>query len=292
MARESRLATNNLQLFDLPAVSDLIRTALAEDLGRGDITTRLTVPPDARATGTLLAKQDGVLAGLPLVERVFAALGGRVAIAALAAEGDALVPGMRVATVEGPAADVLIGERLALNFVQQLSGVATLTRRYVDAVRGTKARVVDTRKTTPGLRVLEKYAVRMGGGYNHRAGLDDGILIKDNHLVAAGGVTAAVRAARAGAPHGLKVQVECASLAQVDEALAAAADAILLDNMSVADMTDAVRRIAGRAVVEASGGVTLATVRAIADSGVDLISVGALTHSAPALDLSLKIQLA
>jgi len=286
----NNLTTNN-QLFDLPAVADLIRTALAEDVGRGDITTRLTVPAAARARGTLLAKQDGVLAGLPLVERVFTALGGRVTIQTFVSDGAALKSGSRVASVEGPAADVLIGERLALNFVQQLSGVATLTRRYVDAVRGTKARVIDTRKTTPGLRVLEKYAVRMGGGGNHRAGLDDGILIKDNHLVAAGGVTAAVSAARGAAPHGLKVQVECATQAQVEEAIAAGADAILLDNMSTADMAEAVRRIAGRAVVEASGGVTLETVRAIAETGVDLISVGALTHSAPALDLSLKIQL-
>ena len=280
-----------MSLFDLPAVTELVRIALAEDVGRGDITTRLTVPPGAQATGILLAKQVGVLAGLPLVERVFAALGGRVATRALAADGDALTPGLHVATVEGPAADVLIGERLALNFVQQLSGVATLTRRYVEAVQGTKARVVDTRKTTPGLRVLEKYAVRLGGGSNHRGGLDDGILIKDNHLVAAGGVSAALRAARAGAPHGLKLQVECATLAQVDEAIAAGADAILLDNMPADAMTDAVRRIAGRAVVEASGGVTLATIRAIAETGVDLISVGALTHSAPAIDLSLKITL-
>jgi nicotinate-nucleotide pyrophosphorylase (carboxylating) len=214
-----------------------------------------------------------------------------VTTTALAADGDACASGTRLATVEGPAADVLVGERLALNFVQQLSGVATLTRRYVEAVRGTRARVVDTRKTTPGLRALEKYAVRMGGGHNHRAGLDDGILIKDNHLVAAGGVAAAVGAARQGAPHGLKVQVECATLAQVDAALAAGADAILLDNMTPDALADAVRRIAGRALVEASGGVTLATIRAIADTGVDLISVGALTHSAPAVDLSLKIQL-
>jgi nicotinate-nucleotide pyrophosphorylase (carboxylating) len=277
--------------FDLPAVAELIRIALAEDVGRGDITTRLTVPPGARATGTLLAKQDGVLAGLPLVGRVFEALGGRVMTTALAADGDAFTVGTWVATVEGPAADVLVGERLALNFVQQLSGVATLTRRYVEAVRGTRARVIDTRKTTPGLRALEKYAVRMGGGHNHRAGLDDGILIKDNHLVAAGGVAAAVAAARQGAPHGLKVEVECATLAQVDAALVAGADAILLDNMTPDALADAVRRIAGRALVEASGGVTLATIRAIAETGVDLISVGALTHSAPAVDLSLKIQL-
>ncbi|MDX2165462.1 MAG: carboxylating nicotinate-nucleotide diphosphorylase, partial [Deltaproteobacteria bacterium] len=262
--------------FELPAVADLIRTALAEDVGRGDVTTRLTVPRGAGAHGTLLAKQDGVLAGLPLVARVFDALGGGVTVQALATDGDAFSAGTKLATVEGPAATVLIGERLALNLVQQLSGVATLTRQYVDAVRGTKARIIDTRKTTPGLRALEKYAVRMGGGGNHRAGLDDGILIKDNHLVAAGGVAAAVGAARAGAPHGLRIEVECATLAQVDQALAAGADALLLDNMAPDQMAEAVRRIAGRALVEASGGVTLATVRAIAETGVDLISVGAL----------------
>jgi nicotinate-nucleotide pyrophosphorylase (carboxylating) len=279
--------------FDLAVVTDLIRTALAEDVGRGDITTRLTVPATARARGTLLAKQDGVLAGLPLVARVFDAVGGGVTVTAAAAanDGDGFNTGTTLATVEGPAAAVLIGERLALNFVQQLSGVATLTRQYVDAVRGTKARIIDTRKTTPGLRVLEKYAVRMGGGANHRTGLDDGVLIKDNHLVAAGGVAAALAAARHGAPHGLKIEVECATLAQVDEAVAAGADAILLDNMTPETMADAVRRIAGRAVVEASGGVSLASVRAIAATGVDLISVGALTHSAPAVDISLKIQL-
>jgi nicotinate-nucleotide pyrophosphorylase (carboxylating) len=279
-----------MTVFALPQVTALLEAALAEDVGRGDVTTRLTVPPGVRATGTLLAKQDGVLAGLPLVARVFAVLGAaEVTVTTLAADGDAFATGTRLATVAGPAADLLIGERLALNLVQRLSGVATLTRRYVEAVAGTRARIVDTRKTTPGLRALEKHAVRMGGGHNHRAGLDDGILIKDNHLSAAGGVAAAVSAARRGAPHGLRVEVECATPAQVDEALAAGADAILLDNMSTAQIAEAVRRIAGRALVEASGGVTLATIRAVAETGVDLISVGALTHSAPAVDISMKI---
>jgi len=279
-----------MTVFALPQVTALLQAALAEDVGRGDVTTRLTVPPGVRATGTLLAKQDGVLAGLPLVARVFAVLGAaEVTVTTLAADGAAFATGTRLATVVGPAADLLIGERVALNLVQRLSGVATLTRRYVDAVAGTRARIVDTRKTTPGMRALEKYAVRMGGGHNHRAGLDDGILIKDNHLTAAGGVAAAVSAARRGAPHGLRVEVECATPTQVDEALAAGADAILLDNMSTAQIADAVRRIAGRALVEASGGVTLATLRAVADTGVDLISVGALTHSAPAVDISMKI---
>jgi nicotinate-nucleotide pyrophosphorylase (carboxylating) len=280
-------------IFDLPAVRALIDAALAEDIGRGDLTTQLTVPPAARATAAIVAKQPGVLAGAPLVDRVFAALGaGDVVLAHRLADGSAFAAGVRLVDVEGQASDLLAGERVALNLVQHLSGVATLTRQYVDAVRDTRARVVDTRKTTAGFRVLEKYAVRMGGGANHRLGLDDGILIKDNHLTAAGGVTAAIRAARAGAPHTVRVQVECATLAQVDEALAAGTDAVLLDNMSVEQIAAAVRRIGGRAIVEASGGVTLATVRAIADTGVDLISVGALTHSAPAIDISMKIALA
>lgn len=282
---------SEMSIFELPQVEALIRTALAEDVGRGDLTTRLTVSAGVEATGTLLAKENGVLAGLPLVERVFAAVGAGVAVTALATDGDAFTRGTTLATVEGPAAVLLVGERLALNLVQRLSGVATLTRRYVEAVAGTRARIIDTRKTTPGLRVLEKYAVRMGGGGNHRAGLDDGILIKDNHITAAGGVTAALRAARAGAPHGLRIEIECATLSQVDEALAAGADALLLDNMAPADLAEAVRRAAGRALTEASGGITLETVRAIAETGVDLISVGALTHSAPAVDISMKIRI-
>jgi nicotinate-nucleotide pyrophosphorylase (carboxylating) len=279
-----------MTVFDLPAVRAVVEAALAEDVGRGDLTTQLTVPPDLRATAVMVAKQDGVLAGAPLVDRVFAALGARdLTVTHQVDEGSAFGVGTALVLVTGRAADLLTGERTALNFVQQLSGVATLTRRYVDAVRGTTARIVDTRKTTPGLRALEKYAVRMGGGHNHRLGLDDGILIKDNHITAAGGVGPAVAAARRGAPHTARVEVECAALDQIDAALAAGADAILLDNMSVEQTAAAVRHIAGRAVIEASGGVTLSTVRAIAETGVDLISVGALTHSAPAVDLSMKI---
>jgi nicotinate-nucleotide pyrophosphorylase (carboxylating) len=279
--------------FDLPQVAAAVAAALGEDVGRGDLTTRLTVPPGVRAIGTLLAKQDGVLAGLPLVAKLFAVLDpSAVAVTARAADGEAFRAGAVLAEVAGPAAALLTGERTALNFVQQLSGVATITRRYAEAVAGTAARVIDTRKTTPGLRVLEKYAVRMGGGHNHRFGLDDGVLIKDNHLTAAGGIAAAVAAARRGAPHTARIQVECVTLAQIDEALAAGADSLLLDNMTVEHLHAAVQRVAGRALLEASGGVTLATIRAIAETGVDLISVGALTHSAPAVDLSLKIRLA
>jgi nicotinate-nucleotide pyrophosphorylase (carboxylating) len=278
--------------FDLPAVDDLIRSAVAEDLGRGDLTTQLTIDPAARATAQIVAKQSGVLAGLPLVEKVFAALGSTaVRVESQLTDGAGFSGGGVIARLSGPAADLLSGERVALNFLQHLSGVATLTKRFVDAVAETKARIVDTRKTIPGLRLLEKYAVRVGGGHNHRLGLDDGVLIKDNHIVAAGGVAAAVTLARANAPHTVKIEVECTSMAQVDEALQAAADSILLDNMSPAEMTDAVERIAGRAVVEASGGVTLEHVGAVAQAGVDLISVGALTHSAPAVDLSMRVTL-
>ena len=280
-----------MTIFELPQLDELIRAALAEDVGRGDVTPRLTVPPGRRAIGALLAKQQGVLAGLPLVARVFAAMGAAVRVDERLHDGATFSAGTTLAAIEGLAANLLIGERLALNLVQRLSGVATVTRRFVDAVAGTRARVIDTRKTTPGLRALEKYAVRIGGGGNHRSGLDDGILIKDNHITAAGGVGAALAAARRGAPHGLRIEIECATLAQVDEALAAGAEAILLDNMPVAQLAEAVRHIGGRAVSEASGGVTLETIRAIAETGVDLISVGALTHSAPAIAISMKIQL-
>ena len=282
-----------MTVFDLPAVRALIDAALAEDVGRGDLTTELTVPPERRATAVILAKQDGVLAGGPLMDRIVAAVGARQAsIAHHLDDGAAFTTGARLISIEGRAADLLVAERTALNLIQRLSGVATLTRRFVDAVAGTRARIVDTRKTTPGMRALEKYAVRAGGGHNHRLGLDDGILIKDNHLVAAGGVGAAVAAARRGAPHTARVQVECATIDQVDEALAAGVDAILLDNMSVSELATAVRHIAGRALIEASGGVTLATVRGIADAGPDLISVGALTHSSPSSDLAMDLALA
>jgi nicotinate-nucleotide pyrophosphorylase (carboxylating) len=278
-----------MDVFDLPVVRQLIERALAEDVGDGDITTRLTVPADRRARAEIAAKQRAVLAGLPLVSRVCAAVGGEIAVVTHVTDGARVVPGQVLATLSGPAASLLVAERLSLNFLQHLSGVATLTARFVDAVRGHRCRIVDTRKTTPGLRALEKYAVRVGGGHNHRTRLDDGILIKDNHITAAGGVRAAVVAARAGAPHGLRVEVECATLADVDEALAGGADAVLLDNMTVDTIAAAVHRIGGRALVEVSGGVNLDTVGAIAATGVDLISVGALTHSAPAVDIHMTL---
>lgn len=271
----------------LPGVEALLAAALSEDLGRGDVTTRLTVPDSRQGDAFLTAKAEAVIAGLSLVEPVFRLAGDGVSVQYEAADGDRVEPGRVLCRMRGPARVLLSGERVALNFVQQLSGVATLTRKFVDAVAGTRARITDTRKTVPGLRVLQKYAVRVGGGSNHRAGLDDGILIKDNHIAAAGGLVAAVCSARKGAPHGLKIEVECETLDQVEQALASGADVILLDNMSPAQMRDAVSRIGGRALVEASGGIGLDTVRAVAETGVDLISVGALTHSITAVDISM-----
>jgi nicotinate-nucleotide pyrophosphorylase (carboxylating) len=268
----------------------LLELALAEDIGSGDITSIVTVPADAQATGTLLAKAPGVISGLGVAADVFRRVDPAVTFSPLVANGDRVAAMTPIATVSGPARSILAGERLALNLVQRLSGIATVTARYVTAVAGTKARIVDTRKTTPGLRALEKAAVRHGGGHNHRYGLADGVLIKDNHLAAVGGpdrVGRAVAQARAGAPHTLRIEVEVTTLAELKEALAAGADVVLLDNMDVPTMREAVRCTGGRALLEASGGITLERVAEIAATGVDLISVGALTHSAPALDISL-----
>jgi len=276
----------------LPAVESLIRAALAEDIGRGDVTTMATVGAGTPGRAEIVAKQPGVLAGVALVARVFELLGAaQVAVEARRADGESFARGDVLVRLRGPARDLLSGERVALNFLQRLCGVATSTRRFVDAVAGTRARIIDTRKTTPGFRVLEKYAVRAGGGGNHRGGLDDGILIKDNHIAAAGGLTKAVQRARRAAPHTLRVEVECRTLREVDAAVRSGAEVILLDNMSAAQMREAVRRVAARALLEASGGVSLETVRAIAETGVDLISVGALTHSAPVIDLSMRLKL-
>lgn len=258
---------------------------LAEDVGTGDVTTLALVDEDAVCAAVLLVKEPGVICGFEAASAVFAELGVR--FEPLTAEGSRVEPGP-VADIEGPARGVLTGERLALNLVGRLSGVATLTRRYVDAVDGTGAVILDTRKTTPGLRALEKHAVATGGGTNHRFGLADGVLVKDNHLRFAGGVTAAVTRMRAAAT-GLPVEVEADTLEQVREALDAGADAILLDNMTPDELRDAVALVAGRAKLEASGGVTLDTVREIAETGVDFISVGALTHSARSLDVSLEV---
>ncbi len=278
--------------FILPGVRVLVAAALEEDLGRGDLTTDSTVAADLMATAEIVAKQDGVMAGGPLVAMVFDSLrADAVTVDLLVAEGASFATGDVVAKLDGWARDLLRGERVVLNFLQRLCGVATVSKSFVEAVAGTGARLVDTRKTTPGFRALEKYAVRMGGAHNHRGGLDDGILIKDNHIVAAGGVAAAIEKARLAAPHTIKIEVECVDDAQIDQALSVGVDAILLDNMSLDEMRAAVAKIGDRALVEASGGVRLDTVRAIAETGVDLISVGALTHSAVSIDLSMRLAL-
>ena len=271
--------------MDLDAI---VARALAEDVGAGDVTTAATVPPGTRARARITQKQPGAVFGLDAAETTFRALDPDVRLTRQAAEGR-WRDGGPVLDIEGDAAAVLTGERTALNFLQRLSGVATLTARYVEAVAGTGARVLDTRKTTPGLRALEKAAVAAGGGTNHRAGLYDAILIKENHAAMAGGVAEAVRAAGTAAPH-VPLEVECRTIAEVDEALAAGAPRLLLDNMTPALLREIVARVDGRAELEASGGVTLETIREIAGTGVDFVSVGALTHSAPALDLSLLLE--
>lgn len=266
------------------AVSD----ALAEDLGtRGDITTLSTVSAEAQAVATFGARRGGVISGLEVARAAFLALDPGVTFETLVRDGDAVAPGTVVARVSGAARSLLTGERVALNFLSHMSGIATLTRQFVDAVAGTHTRIVDTRKTTPGLRAFEKYAVRCGGGHNHRSGLYDAILIKDNHIVAAGGVEAAVAAARRHASHMVKIEVEVGDLDELRAALKHPIDAVLLDNMTPEMLAEAVRIVNGAATTEASGGVNLDTVRAIAGAGVDLISIGALTHSAPILDLGL-----
>jgi nicotinate-nucleotide pyrophosphorylase (carboxylating) len=272
------------------AVEQLIKTALEEDIGPGDITTMSTIAPEARATGLFRAKRDGVVAGLIVIEKVFAFIDPAVRVRCLAKDGDAVTKGQVVAEADGPVRSLLLGERTALNFLQRLSGTATLARRYVDAVKEFPCKIIDTRKTTPGFRTLEKYAVRMGGATNHRFGLYDAALIKDNHIAAAGSIIEAVRQVRRHAPFMAKVEVECSNLDQVREAIEAAADVIMLDNMNVEQMAEAVRVVAKRASVEASGGINMDTVRQVAATGVDFISVGALTHSAASLDFNMKIQ--
>jgi nicotinate-nucleotide pyrophosphorylase (carboxylating) len=264
----------------LPATS----TWLAEDVGPGDVTTHALIDEDTTCRAVVLAKEPGVVSGLEVAAAVFGELG--VAFEPLVAEGAMIEPGP-IVELEGPARGVLTGERLALNLIGRLSGIATLTRRYVDAVEGTGATILDTRKTTPGLRALEKHAVAAGGGTNHRFGLDDGVLVKDNHLRLAGGIAPAV--ARLRAATDLPVEVEAETLGQVQEAIDVGADTVLLDNMTVDELRQAVDLVGGRAKLEASGGVTLDTVRDIAATGVDFVSVGALTHSARSLDVSLEV---
>ncbi len=268
-------------------VERIVLAALAEDIGAGDVTTDATIPADAVGVADLLVKEAGVVCGVRVAETTFRALDPDIRFEALASDGDFVEPPAVVARISGSERAILTGERVALNFLGRLSGIATLTRSYVDALEGTGTAVLDTRKTTPGLRELEKYAVACGGGRNHRFGLDDAVLVKDNHLRAAGSVSAAVELVRAATA--LPIEVECDTLDQVAEALAVGVDAILLDNMSLDQLREAVDLTGGRARLEASGGVTLDTIRAIAETGVDEISVGALTHSARSLDVSLEL---
>jgi nicotinate-nucleotide pyrophosphorylase (carboxylating) len=289
----SEVDVTDIPSLDTELVRRLVREALIEDGAFQDVTTQTTVPAGQLGAGVLLAKDQGVIAGLALAEAAFAALDSRIELTLLLQDGAWVEPGREIARVRGPLAPILSAERVALNFVQRLSGTATATRALVEAAADTKARIVDTRKTTPGLRALERYAVRVGGGHNHRFNLADGVLIKDNHIAAgrARGLSLAqvVQAARSGAPHTLRTEVEVTSAEEAEEAVAGGADVVLLDNMSPLEMTQAVARINGRALTEASGGITIANVRAIAETGVDIISSGALTHSARALDISLEI---
>ncbi|MCM2274609.1 MAG: carboxylating nicotinate-nucleotide diphosphorylase [Candidatus Didemnitutus sp.] len=273
-----------------PRTEHLIDLALEEDAGLGDITSRAIFPSAHRSRATVVAKQSLTLCGIAVAARVFARVSPDLKTKPLARDGDRLAPGAAVLRVEGPTLALLTAERTALNFIQRLSGVATQAARYAAAVRGTGVRIVDTRKTTPGWRALEKYAVRCGGAGNHRSSLGELVLIKDNHIAAAGSLTKAVRLCRESAPHGTRIEVEAKTAAEVREACRAGADIILLDNMTPAQVRAAVATIAGCAQVEVSGGVTFATLTDYALPGVDLISIGALTHSAPAVDLSLEVE--
>jgi len=271
-------------------IDHIIRNALQEDIGLGDVTTLATVDAQTQSRAELVAKEDFILSGIDVCGRVFSLLDSSVAFEKLKEDGQAVRRGEVLAWLRGSASILLQGERVALNLLQRMSGIATQTSLFVKAVEGTKATIVDTRKTTPGLRVLEKYSVRMGGGRNHRTSLYDGVLIKENHVAAAGGIETAVRRARERVPHTLKIEVETRNLEEVNEALAAGADILLLDNMSLRELRESVALIGGRALCEASGGVNLDTVRDIAETGVDLISVGALTHSSRAVDISMLFQ--
>lgn len=277
-------------LWPTPHLDALIDIALAEDLGQGDVTSELTIPPGTRGRAALEVRAPLVLCGRPVVDRLLSRYGaGAPAVRWLAEDGAALPGGAVAAHFEGDLRTLLVLERTMLNFMQRMSGVATQARRYVDAVAGTRARVVDTRKTIPGWRLLDKYAVRVGGAHNHRAALDAGVLIKDNHLACGGGITETVRRARAGAPHVLRIEVEVESLDGLREAIAAGADVVLIDNFTPAQAAEAVAVAGGRVLLEASGGITLGNVRAFAEAGVDIISAGALTHSVVAADLALEV---
>jgi nicotinate-nucleotide pyrophosphorylase (carboxylating) len=277
-------------MLEMDAVRKIIRRALEEDIRSGDVTTSAVLTGSETGLATALAKEDLVVAGMDVFREVFRVRDGGLIFEAALSDGAWAPRGTILAKVTGSLASILTAERVALNLLQRMCGIATLTKQFVDAVAGTKAKILDTRKTMPGLRILDKYSVRIGGGHNHRYGLYDGILIKDNHIEAAGGINEAVRRVKGQAPLMVKIEVEVKNLVEVEEALAAGADIIMLDNMSVEAMKKSVQLIGGRALVEASGNVTLSTVREIAGTGIDFISAGALTHSALAADISLKVK--
>ncbi|MGI5984540.1 MAG: carboxylating nicotinate-nucleotide diphosphorylase [Clostridiales bacterium] len=276
--------------MDYIGLDALLMAALREDVGTGDITTNCCIPAESRSKAYFIAKESGIICGVDVAARVFSLVDDNITLSPQLKDGDRVNKGDIIAKVSGPTRSILTGERVALNFMQRLSGTATATSNAVASVAGTKAKIVDTRKSTPCLRVLEKYAVRVGGGYNHRFNLSDGVLIKDNHIAAAGGVAAAINAARAAVPHVMKIEVETETLDEVQQALDAGADIIMLDNMSIEQMTEAVKLIAGKALTEASGNMGDKDLMAVAQTGVDIISIGSLTHSVKSLDISLKFR--
>ena len=273
------------------SLDKILLNALEEDLGNGDITTLSVIPPETQANGKYIAKESGIICGIGIAKRVYELLDNGVVFKSYFNDGDSVEKGNIIAEVEGPAVTLLSGERIGLNLMQRLSGIATRTAEAVKAVEGTKARITDTRKTTPGIRVLEKYAVRVGGGSNHRFNLSDGVLIKDNHIAAAGSITNAVSLARKNSHHMVKIEVEVETFEQLDEALKAGADIIMLDNMNEEDMAKAVKITAGRTILEASGNMEERDLSKVAKTGVDIISIGALTHSVHSMDISLKFNL-
>lgn len=275
-------------MLNMYLVDKIITEALYEDIGTGDITTRSTIPEDKMIIGNFIAKENGVISGLVVMKRVFFHVDPKINLESLVSDADTVKKGDIIAKISGPAQSILTGERVALNFLQRMSGIATRTNECVMAVEGTKAEITDTRKTTPGLRVIEKYAVKCGGGSNHRFNLSDGVLIKDNHIKAAGGITQAVEAARKIAPHTLKIEVEVENFEMLKEALECRTDIIMLDNMSIEDMKKAVEIVGDKAMVEASGNMGEKDLLEVAKTGVDLISIGALTHTIKAMDISLR----
>ncbi|MQG21412.1 MAG: carboxylating nicotinate-nucleotide diphosphorylase [SAR202 cluster bacterium] len=278
--------------LDLERIVDM---ALEEDLGHGDITTQSLLPPNIQGAGVILVKEHGIVAGVEIALAIFKRLDQQIRFDVLSTDGIWVEPGTQLCRIEGNLTAILAGERVALNFLQRLSGVATETAKFVETVSGTKARIIDTRKTTPGLRLLEKYAVRVAGGFNHRFNLSDAILIKDNHLAALrsieGNLTTAIASAKKNAPHGMKIQLEVENFEEAKNAIEAGVDSLLLDNMHPTEMQRVVEQFGDKVFMEASGGITLENVRAVAETGVDVISIGALTHSSPALDISLDLEI-